>query len=174
MMNERQEVFNSSFIIPNSSFPLLLLLRDLDRSLGRLDLFGLLGGRRRGRGRRAALVAGREAVVARDALALRLDPEERYVGDARHFRERLRLVVVEQARERERLAVAQLDARLRAARLERGDEEAVELHAVGEVYRRDLGLKLKAYVVLVDDGRLEVEADALLLAHDRHGRLVAA
>src|ERR687890_1160090 len=82
MMNERQEVFNSSFIIPNSSFPLLLLLRDLDRSLGRLDLFGLLGGRRRGRGRRAALVAGREAVVARDALALRLDAERRLLLDA--------------------------------------------------------------------------------------------
>src|ERR687890_43620 len=142
MMNERQEVFNSSFIIPNSSFPLLLLLRDLDRSLGRLDLFGLLGGRRRGRGRRAALVAGREAVVALDALALRLDSERRrllepvhaahlreFVADAGDFREGLRLVVVEQAREREGLAVAKLYARLSAARLERGDEEAVELDA---------------------------------------------
>ena len=55
------------------------------------------------------------------------------VADAGHLRKRLHFVVVEQARQREALAVAQFDSGLRASCSQRGNRETLELHAIREI-----------------------------------------
>ena len=76
--------------------------------------------------------------------------------------------VVEQAGDRERLPVAQLDIRFGAPRRERRDPEALERDAVGEVERADLRPDLQSNHV-AGNRRLEVQPDAELLEDDRHG-----
>ena len=76
--------------------------------------------------------------------------------------------VVHQAGDRERLAVAQLDLGLGAARRERRHAEALEHDGVGEVERAHFGLDLQVDQVAAEHGRREAQADAELLERDRH------
>src|SRR2546423_6270866 len=69
--------------------------------------------------------------------------EHRDVADEGNLRERARLPIVEEAGERERLPVAQLDARLRAPGLQSRNQEAVALDAVGVVTRRDFRVQFE-------------------------------
>ena len=76
--------------------------------------------------------------------------------------------VVEQASNRERLAIAQLDVGFCAPRRECRHTEALQRNPVGEVERADLGRHLQPDDV-AGDGRRERELDAELLVHHRHG-----
>src|SRR5688572_20121666 len=89
-------------------------------------------------------------------------------ADDGNARQGLRFGVVEQARECERLTIAQFNTGLGATSAERWNYETVETNAIAEVDRGDFRLEFETDVVFVDDGRFEVETDAILFPHDGH------
>ncbi len=54
-----------------------------------------------------------------------------------------------------------------------GNQEAVKLHAVGEVKRGYFRLQLQTNVIFVDDGRLEIQTDTVFLENDAYSTVAA-
>src|SRR4030095_1617230 len=99
------------------------------------------------------------------SLAAEQKSENRDIADAGDLLHRRRHAVVQQSGDRERLPIAKLDFRLRAAGGERRNAEAAKLHGIGEVERADLRPYLQVNAIAVDDRR-ERKANAVLLEHD--------
>src|SRR5690606_10504500 len=70
-------------------------------------------------------------------------------------------------------AAAQIDGRLGAAHHEAGNGDVADAVGGGRVDRRDFRLDLEAYHAVLEHGRGEVEADAVLLVLDGDLVLVA-
>ena len=104
----------------------------------------------------------------RAALLWNRRPMNRDVADAGNLLQRRGHRVVDQAGNRERLSVAQLQLGFRAARAQRRNPEALQLDAVGEIERADLGTDLQVDAIAVDRRR-EVQPDAELLELDGDG-----
>ena len=99
--------------------------------------------------------------------------EDWNVADARYSAHRLIQRVVEQPRDGKRLAVAQLDFRIRFSRGQRGNAEPGDRHRVVEIegahFRRDLEMDH----VVTQNRRREVQPDTELFEDNRHRRRAA-
>src|SRR4029453_7514885 len=101
-------------------------------------------------------------------LALEQRSEDRELAQNR-YRCRISLPdVVEQAGNRERLTIAQLDVGLGATRRQCRNSEALERHAIREVEGADLGTHFQANEV-AGNRRFEVQSNAELFEHDGDG-----
>src|SRR6185295_17259136 len=102
-----------------------------------------------------------------ERLRLEQIAEHGDLADDRNSRERLCLRVVEQTCERERLSITQLDASLGATSAQCRNYKTVVANTVVEVDRGNFRFEFQPDVVFVDDGRFEVQANAILFPNDR-------
>ncbi|ABA50838.1 hypothetical protein BURPS1710b_1942 [Burkholderia pseudomallei 1710b] len=137
-------------------------------------LFGQLAGRR---GQRRVLRDRRDEMRRHDdheflvvlliAEMLEKRADDRQIAEERHLVDVRRRLAVDQPADREALAIAQLDGRVRAARRERGHRHAVDRDRMDEVELARFGRDLQRDPARAQHGRRQREADAVRLPVDR-------
>src|SRR5258705_11145465 len=93
--------------------------------------------------------------------------DDRNVADDWNPREGFGFIVIKQTSQRERLTITEFNPGLGSSRSQRRHDKAVELDSIRVVNGGNLGLEFQTDMVFIDDGGFEVQANPILLPHNR-------